>query len=311
MPAFAHWFFSIGLAIFLWKVTEGKFGIKPAFVYIVNNAYGPDIMGAFLSYDNPVYLFFHGIGWYLLAGLWAVLWFYLMNGIIEKHRTGPSIFSRIHLLEKENRIKYWQIYLFTAAGGMTHSLVDLIGHPSFIDAGTIGTNVPWGVVWFGDNAYMSLNWVQSTGLFPCGGVFPAVIAITIGYATGIILSLYWGMRTRSFWNFAKGLLLVIAIMFVIYLITYFIPLPDGDAFFTSLYGTYTYYGDTSNIPLLVYITGGESDFGTTVFLGLFFFIPLILLYYGFKDLPKSTFDPALAGDQKEKGARKASAPYLE
>ncbi len=298
------------MAIFLWKVTEGKFGIRPAAIFIVNNAYGPDLLGAFLPYDSGVYLFFHGIGWPVIAALLTLLWYRIINGKIYKFRTGKSWISRIHMLEKEKRMKYWQVYLFIAAGGLMHMFIDLIGHPSYIDAGTLGTNVPWGVVWFGDNAFLSLDWVLSTGAFPCGNMFVPVILLTIAYALCILLSIYWGIHTRKFWNFAKGLLLVVSAMFVIYLISYFIVWPEGNAIFTDTYGNYTYYGNPSTMPFLVYLTGGEADLGTMAFMGLLFLLPLFMLYYGFKDLPKGEgSETAPFGDKN--GAKEAPAPYLK
>lgn len=291
-------------------MTEGKFGIKPAFVYIVNNVNGPDIIGAFLSYNDPIYLFVHGMGWYLVAAMMAILWYYLMNGKIEKHRSGPSIFSRIQMVEKEERLKYWQIYLFCAAGGMSHLFIDIIGHPAYIHAGTLGTDIPWGVVWFGDNAFLSLDWILSTGLFPCGQAYIPAIILTIGFSIGILLALAWGWHTHKFWNFTKGLLIVVGAVFVILLITYFIPIPDGENFFNARFdGDFTYFGDPANIPWLIWLTGGEADFGVMIYLGLFFFAPLLMLYYGFKDLPRTPNNAAPAGEQK--GAQQPAAPYLE
>ncbi len=312
IPAFAHLFFSIGLAIFLWKVTEGRFSMKPAIAFIVNNAYGPDLLGAFLEYNDPVYLFFHGMGWYIFAIPFAFLWFYILNGKVYKFRTGKSAFTRIHLLEKEKQLPYWRIYLFIAAGGMTHQLIDIIGHPAFIHSGDLGTHVAWGAVWFGNNSFMSLDWVLSTGVYPGGFYTPAVI-LTVGYLLGILLAIFWGMHSKSFWNMVKGMLIVISTLFVIYVITYFMAWPNADAWLNAEYmGDYTYYGDPNNIPLLVYITGGEADFGVMVFLGLFFFSPLIMLYYGFRDLPKGEERESAAGfGDKKPAAKEAPAPYLK
>ena len=266
-------------------------------------------MGAFLEYDNPVYLFFHGIGWFLMAIPLTFLWYYMINGRVYKFRTGSSWLSRIHMLEKEKRMKHWQIYMFIAAGGMMHLFIDLIGHPSFIHSGDLGPNVPWGAVWFGDNAFLSLEWVLSTGAFPCGNMFVPAILITILYATFILLSIYWGIHTRNFWNFAKGLLMVVTAIFVLYLFTYFMVWPGGDALFKAKYGgDYTYYGDPMAMPLLLYLTGGEADFGVMVFIGLFFFIPLLLMYYGFKDLPKGDESESLAFSDKKVGRDTATAP---
>ncbi len=278
-------------------------------MFIVNNSYGPDLLGAFLDYENPVYLFFHGMGWYVFAALMTILWYYIVNGKIYKFRTGSSIFSRVHMIEKEQRMKYWRVYLFVAAGGMMHQFIDLIGHPSFIHSGDLGTNIPWGAVWFGDNAFLSLDWVLSTGLYP-GGFYTPVVFLSIGYMVGILLALYWGLHSKSFPNFVKGLLIVISTMFVIFVISYFMVMPDAQAYFNSLYNNdFTYYGDPNNIPWLIYLTGGEADFGVMVFTGLFFFIPLFMLYYGFRDLPKEGTDAASVGDKK--GTKQAPAPYLK
>ncbi|OLS15493.1 MAG: hypothetical protein RBG13Loki_0888 [Promethearchaeota archaeon CR_4] len=294
-------------------MTEGKFGIKPATVYIVNNAYGPDLIGAFFNYNDPIYLFFHGMGWYLVAALMAILWYYLVNGKIEKHRVGPSFFSRIRMEDKEKRLKYWQVYLFCAAAGMSHMFIDIIGHPAYIDAGTLGMHIPWGVVWFGDNFYLSLDWIFSTGLFPCGQLYLPAILLFIGFIVGILLALIWGLRTQNFWNLAKGLLIVLGVTFGILLLSFFIPILNGQEFFDERFGDlFTFFNDPAGpvkYSWLIWLTGGESDFGMMVYLALFFFIPLIMLYYGFKDLPRITPDSTSTSKRTETG--QPAAPYLE
>ncbi len=293
-------------------MTEGKFGIKPAAVFIVNNSYGPDILGAFLQYDNVIYLFFHGIGWPVFALLMTLLFYYMVNAKVYKFRTGKSALSRVHMLEKEKRMPYWRVYLFVAAAGLMHQLIDLIGHPSFIDYDHI-TNAAWGAVWFGDNAFLSLDWVLSTGVYP-GGFYPPALALSVvGYIT-FLLSIFWGIRSKNFKNMAKGMLFVIFALLVLFTITYFMIWPGANAWLLNEYdGVYTYPGDKSHIPLLVYITGGEADLGVMVFMGLFFFIPLIMVYYGFRDLPKGEVIESESGSfgDKKPATKEAPAPYLK
>ncbi len=111
-----------------------------------------------------------------------------------------------------------------------------------------------------------------------------------------------------------GMLAVIGGLLILYTITYFTPWPGADAFLRGEFGgdyTYAPYGDPNNIPLLVYITGGEADFGVMIFMGLFFFIPLIMLYYGFKDLPKGEQSDAVAFGETKPTTREPPAPYLK
>lgn len=254
------------------------------------------------------------MGWFLFAIPMTLLFYYMVNGKVYKFRTGKSAFSRVHMLEQEKRMPYWRVYLFVAAGGMMHQLIDLIGHPSFIHSGDLGSNVPWGAVWFGDNAFLSLDWVLGTGVYP-GGFFPPVLAISAVAYSGFLLSIFWGIRSKNFMNLAKGMLLVISALLVLFTITYFMAWPGADAWLKAEYmGDYTYYywDNPNNIPLLVYITGGEADFGVMIFMGLFFFIPLIMLYYGFRDLPKGEESESTAAfGGKKLATKEAPAPYLK
>ena len=153
MPGIAHVAVSLGLSIFLYKITHGRFSIKHAVIFTINSFVGPDIFG-FIDYRSELYVFFHGMGWFIAAIPLTFVW---------------SVYTRYHLSwkpfkvwkrdpNKEYVITIPEVFCLVAAGGIFHQFMDLIGHPSYITY--MGeANVPWGAVWFGGNNWFTHDWM--------------------------------------------------------------------------------------------------------------------------------------------------------
>ena len=279
MPGFAHICITIGLSVFLFKITHGKFSIKHSIIFVVNCMVGPDIFG-FLDYLDPLYLFLHGYGWFVAAIPLTLFW---------------MVFAQYHLqwkpfkawkadATKEPIITIPEIFCLVSAGGIFHMFIDIIGHPSYIWLNGV-PNVPWGVTWFGDGNYFSIQDIWATGLFPCGNTFhfPEYLPVLISALGGALLLIMFVMQ-RSKKAFYLSSFLIIIGYFTPLAISWFIP---NSGFNINQPGIVNYYGNpTGWVRFMFHLTGGESDLGTMIFFGLFLFVPLILLYYGYVGLPR-------------------------
>ena len=277
MPGFAHVCIAMGLSVFLYKVTGGKFSIKHAIIFSVNNLVGPDIFGV-LDYLSPWYFFFHGYGWVIAAIPLVFLW---------------MIFARYHVQWKP--FKAWkrdpkvepvitipEIYCLVAAGGIMHMFVDIIGHPSFIYYN--GVLVPWGTAWFGDQLFESIQGIWATGLFPCGNTFHFwENYVLLGSILLVALILIIFIMQKGKKPFYLSVLVIIVSYFIPLAISWFIP---NSGFNINQPGIVNYYGDpTGFVPYTFHLTGGEADLGVLVFFGLFLFVPLVLLYMSYTGIP--------------------------
>jgi hypothetical protein len=302
MPGFAHICISIGLSVFLFKITSGKFSIKHAIIFIVNSLVGPDAFGLF---SGQVYLFFHGYGWFVAALPITFGW---------------MIYARYHVQWKPFKVwkldasKEWlitlpEIYCLISAGGIFHQLVDIIGHPSFIWYNGVA-NVPWGVVWFGDNVYFSSQSILGTGLFPCGDAFGFVeYYITLVIFLGATLLCIFFIMRRNKKSFYLASLVLVAAYFVTLAIAWFIPVTK---FNVNQPGVVNYYGDPNFISSTMLLTGGEADFGVLLYFGLFLFVPLILLYFSYAGIPRVPKQGYRAIVEKvESEARQTSAEKIK
>lgn len=281
MPAFAHVIFALGLSVFLNRFSsDRKFTAKHALIFIVNNIFGPDLAGIFVPYDSAAYWFLHGYGWFVMALALVIPWDIFVNRTSwnsEKNR--PKFFDP----DKKRVMSMLQVYFLIAAGGIFHLFIDIIGHPSYITYGT-QANFPWGTVWFGDNIFLSIQDIWGTGMFPCGNElgFWETYLFLYGYAGIAVVIVVLLYAHRSDEHLFKA--------FIIFSIAYTLPLiifffiPDYSGFDVTAQGV-NYYGDPNYIPSAYRLVGGEADLGVIVYIFLFFFVPLLLLYYSVNELP--------------------------
>lgn len=292
MPAFAHILFAMGCSIFLNRVSKNEFTAKHALVFTVNNLFGPDLMGLFFEWTSPWYFAFHmSYAWLLMAVPLAVIWDVFLNRV-QWTKWKPAVVPRG---SKEGaKINFLQIWLLVSAGGLGHMFLDTLGHPSYIPYA--GQNqFPWGTLWFGGDNWLSIVDIWGTGFFPCGNELVSQVSVagyifTFGICGAIMLGgllLYAHKGPRQLEKLFVASLLVFMIPLAI---AYAIPLDEASyAELLALDGFYAGRVDANGDPLYVgsafYLTGGEADFGLMFFLLLWFFVPLLMLYYSYNELP--------------------------
>lgn len=288
MPSFAHLIIGLGISLFLYKVTEGKFTTKHGLVFTINNLFGPDLasllptghgfsIGGIELPELAFYYFFHGYGWFIVALPLTIIWDLMINVKPWKK-------------DNERFMKTFQVYLLIAAGGLFHLFVDVIGHPSYINY--LGEEFyPWGAVWIGwgrngDPVYLSITDILATGMFPCGNKFGFIEAyIFYGICFLVFFLILLAYAHKSGDRMFRG--------FIILCIFYIVPL-------AFLYYIPDYYGvsgmETYNGVVVNYITvpgrnthssyiftGGEADLGVLLYFFLLFAVPFLFLYYSIKD----------------------------
>lgn len=288
MPAIAHILFALLLSIFLIKFTEGKFKPKHALIFAVNNYFGPDMFGWLPWYGegSNLYYFIHGYGWVIVALLVAIPWF-IVNRFQLTLEKGKPIAINLRDKNDTDVIPYLQVYCLIAAGGLFHQFLDIIGHPAMIYYTPAGGWIHWGGVWFGGNAWLDINSILGTGLFPCGNTFEFTSSsIFFGIMIPIVaLTAIFFIPRNNGKNFIKLTLILLVIYIIPLAISYYIPDPNN--FYLNNMPDANYYGyvTNGNYPSTFYLTGGEADLGVLIFFVLLFFIPLTFLYWGYKGLP--------------------------
>lgn len=275
MPAFAHIIIALGISIFLYKITEGKFTLAHAVIFTVSNLYGPDISSFLPTVDGlfaygfeipEIYYFFHGIGWIVIALLLTIPWDIAVN-------------------RKERKMKIKQVFYLIVAGGFLHLFVDIIGHPSYINYNGVD-NYPWGVLWIGWDLtgapmYLSIDSILSTGMFPCGNSFHFLETyIFFGISGLIAFGLLFCYAGKSEKKMIKSFIIITLAYVVPMAVFYYIP--DYSGFDVNAVGV-NYYGADDNIHSTYRIVGGEADLGVLLYFSILFFIPLMLIYYSFND----------------------------
>jgi hypothetical protein len=277
-----HMIISLLLCVFLYKVTRGEFKAHHAAIFTINSHFGPDAFG-WMPYYGPastIYFFFHGYGWFFPAFLFAILWYFLTNNYIDfkARKIIPRAKSDPYFLP------YEQLYCLVAAGGIFHQYIDLISHPPTIDYAGY-TDLPWGSVMFGKDTWFNINSILGTGMFPCGNMLDGVpyqLWFYIIMVPLIFISVIFVLPRVNEKHFPK-LAILIAIIYIIPLaISYFIPDPLQVAI---THPDAIYYGSLDYFPSTFYLTGGEADLGVFVYMVLFFFVPMIFLYWGFRGVP--------------------------
>ena len=120
MPTFGHLFYGFCLLLPLLYYTRNKFSYKIAFVFIVNNIFGPDIVG--LYFVTP----FHSIlGFLLLAILYSLVFSYGSRfSLVRSEKGFPLKFEDSGIRE----LNWLNAYCVTAAGGLSHFFIDQFFH---------------------------------------------------------------------------------------------------------------------------------------------------------------------------------------
>ena len=120
MPTFGHLFYGFCLLIPLMYYTRNKFSYKIAFVFLVNNLYGPDIVN--LYFVTP----FHSIlGFLLLAILYSLVFSYGSRfSIVRSEKGFPLKLEDTGIRE----LNWLNAYCITAAGGLSHFFIDQFFH---------------------------------------------------------------------------------------------------------------------------------------------------------------------------------------
>lgn len=307
MPSFAHLIIGLGISIFLYKITEGKFSTKHGLILTVNNLFGPDLASLlptghgfdFAGLALPAltfYYFFHGYGWFIIALPLTVIWDIGVNRTPFKK-------------EKNRYMKTYQVYFLIVAGGLLHLFVDVIGHPSYIEY--MGNDYyPWGAIWIGwgtggEPIYMSIQDILASGMFPCGNKF-GFIETTIFYS--ICMVMFFGVLL--FYAHKSGdkmfrAFIILGLFYIIPLaIFYYIPDYYGLSGMDMYNGVaVNYFGRPDAKTHSTYIlTGGEADLGVLLYFLLFFALPFIFIYYSFSNKLDKDFDKKPIAQALEEGS---------
>jgi len=280
MPGFAHIIFALGLSVFLNKFSDGKFTSKHALIFIVNNLFGPDLAGLFVPYDSAAYLFLHGYGWFLMALALVIPWDIFVNRTSwDSQKKRPKFFDP----DKKRIMSIAQVYFLICAGGIFHLFIDIIGHPSYITYMN-QAGFPWGVVWFGGDFYVSIVDIWGTGMFPCGNElgFIETYIFMYGFAGLVVGGRVLFYAHKSDEHLLKAFVILSIAYTLPLIIFYFIP--DYSNFNIYADGV-NYFGNPDYVPSTYRLVGGEADLGILIYLFLFFFVPLLLIYYSINDLP--------------------------
>ncbi|MEX2682133.1 MAG: hypothetical protein Q6373_011065 [Candidatus Sigynarchaeota archaeon] len=263
MPGTAHIVFNLGLSLFLYKATRGKFSIKHAIIFTVNSLVGPDMFG-FLDWGNQAYWFFHGYGWIVaaipLAFAWSIFTKFSLQWVPFKvTKRDPA---------KEAIITIPEVFCLVAAGGLLHLFIDIIGHPPTASYPGGPYDIPWGAIWFGNDWWFSMDSILATGRFPCGNYYgyPEYLPYLVSVLAITLLLMMFVMQ-RSSKHFQIASVIVILAGIAPLLIAFVGPLLSGSE------------------PMAYHLTGGEADLGVDVFIGLFFFVPLVLLWMSYDGIP--------------------------
>jgi hypothetical protein len=101
----------------------------------------------------------------------------------------------------------------------------------------------------------------------------------------IVLLVLFGLPTKNGKSFGKFTALMACIYYIPLIIAYLIPDSNLVALTNSNAQYFGYMGDGAYYGSAFYLTGGEADLGVSVFVILFFFVPLMLLYWSISGVP--------------------------
>jgi len=120
MPTFGHVFYGLCILIPIMYFAREKFNYKVAFIFLVNQIYGPDVV--FLFFDTP----FHSIlGFAILAVPLALIYSYASRFSLQKSEKGFPLKLEDGGIRE---IKWRNAYLVTVAGGISHFFIDQFFH---------------------------------------------------------------------------------------------------------------------------------------------------------------------------------------
>ncbi len=278
MPSFSHIIIGLGISIFLYKITEGKFSSKHSLVFTLNTLFGPDLSTLLPTIDSAlwggfqipeIYYFFHDYGWPIVALLLTFPWMFVLKTVGRKN-------------PEKNNLSFMQVFYIITAAGLFHLFVDIIGHPSYIMLNGV-ENTPWGAVWVGWNTRGEALWVSitdilGTGMFPCGNrlAFPETYIFTAIMIVVIIVTLFfYSLKNEK--TFIRSFYIITLIFAIPLIIFYFIPDYSGVTWTSDNYYGFE-YSDGYHIHAAYRLVGGEADLGIMLYFMLFLLVPLYLIY---------------------------------
>jgi len=120
MPTFGHVFFGFCMIIPLMFYTKNKFNYKIAFIFLLNNLFGPDLVAYF--FITP----FHGIlGFLIIAIPYSLVFTYGSRfSLVRSDKGFPLKLEDSGIRE----INWKTAYCVTAAGGFSHFFIDQFFH---------------------------------------------------------------------------------------------------------------------------------------------------------------------------------------
>lgn len=122
MPTFGHVFYGFCLLIPLMYYTRNKFNYKVAFIFLLNNLYGPDMVALFFGY-----LPFHGILSYIIIAIpYALVMSYASRfSIVRSDKGFPLKFEDGGISE----VNWKNAFCLVMAGCLSHFFIDQFFHP--------------------------------------------------------------------------------------------------------------------------------------------------------------------------------------
>jgi len=121
MPTFGHIFYGLCLIIPLMYFARDKFNYKVAFIFLLNNLYGPDMVALFFGYVP-----FHGIlGYIILALPFALVMSYASRfSLVRSDKGFPLKFEDSGVSE----VSWKNAFFLCIAGMLSHFFIDQFFH---------------------------------------------------------------------------------------------------------------------------------------------------------------------------------------
>jgi hypothetical protein len=174
MPTFGHMFYGLAILIpilYFTKNENGQFNYKLAFIFLANNIFGPDAVALFFIIPA------HNIlGFLVLAIPLSLVFTYASRFSLKE--SGKKFFPLKFVDEGIREVKWKNAYCATAAGGISHFLIDQFGHLEQAMHLAPGIDITYDQM---------LAW----GTYPYHTFTPFTLIGYIIIVTTIILSLYY------------------------------------------------------------------------------------------------------------------------
>ncbi|MFX0139090.1 MAG: hypothetical protein ACFFDN_35945 [Candidatus Hodarchaeota archaeon] len=125
MPTFGHVFYGLCLLIPLMYYSKNKFNYKVAFIFLLNNLYGPDMVALFFGY-----LPFHGIIAFVIIALpYALVMSYASRfSLVRSDKGFPLKFEDSGISE----VSWKNAFCLILAGNFSHFFIDQFYHPELV-----------------------------------------------------------------------------------------------------------------------------------------------------------------------------------